>query len=354
MEFDISLESILDTTTPEILGLFDDNRLLMPHNGPNTHGIEKIIELIYSYLPKKPIIEILHEIRENQNTIIYKSREDALMNMMLNNSKIAYILEKIDEMEFRPAFAKFECSRAKIHSNIVSILDSQIEHLSHEESESESNSESDSNNGEICKKCDVDDKYDKYNNRNDESKQSTNMVSFKLKKDGETIESLVIDDFSKIKNIKIMSDPHCVLFDSADNLDYTQTKKYLIHGANEIEGLLISNYNIPMMSILYDEVYMEIDFDDDYEVDEIGIIYTILDKKILNALEYITYELDTQPGRFLVFGGGMMGEHFTRDNGDLAKKYVDKKLNKKMQTLFDSAHLEANKRKTLNKNVTDL
>lgn len=169
----------------------------------------------------------------------------------------------------------------------------------------------------------------------------------------DTIESIVTEDVLKIKNIKIMMDQYCVLFDSFNNLDYTQIKEYTKHNTNEIiKGLLLSNYNIPTISIQYNEIIIEIEFVDDYIVtNEIGIIYTLLDKNTFDILRCVSYELDTQPGKFIIFSQGMFGEHFTHDNGNLSKKYQNGKLGDKRKKLFDSAHDEANRRKTLNKNL---
>lgn len=282
-----SIESMFDSVSPEILGSLDGN-ILSPDNDNNLN-LNNIIKNLYDYLPDKSIIEILNDIRENKNAIIYESFESALTNMIQNKEKITYISE----------------------------------------------------------------------NKNNEIKYlNDNTIIFPLKHLGETIESLVISDLTKIKNIRIYEKHTCnYIFNSLDRLDYTQTKEYKLHNANKtINGLLISNYNIPMISVHYQELNMELEFIDNYIVDrnineEIIIIHTLLDNNFYGMFNWINYELDTQPGRFVVFMGGMTGEHYSHDNGDLSDAYQSGKLDKKKKKLFDLAHIEANRRKNLNKKL---
>jgi len=283
-----SIESILDNVTPEILGLFNDDKFLMPCEfNERPFELNRIVSQIYNYLPSKPIIEILHEIRLNENPIVYESVEVGLSNMIQNGDKIARVLEKINESTVK------------------------------------------------------------------NFRKSKNKIKFSLLQKFDTIESIVFEDIFKIKNIKIMMDRYCVLSDSFNNLDYTQIKEYMKHNTNEIiKGLLLSNYNIPTISIQYSEIIIEIEFVDDYIInDEICIIHTLLDTNTYDILKCVSYELDTQPGKFVIFSQGMFGEHFTSDNGNLSKKYQNGKLDDKKKKLFDSAHNEANRRKTLNKNL---
>lgn len=97
-----SIESILDNVTPEILGLFNDDKFLMPCEfSERPFELNRIVSQIYNYLPSKPIIEILHEIRLNENPIVYESVEVGLSNMIQNGDKIACVLEKIDEVSVK-------------------------------------------------------------------------------------------------------------------------------------------------------------------------------------------------------------------------------------------------------------
>ncbi|QKF93717.1 hypothetical protein QKU48_gp0259 [Fadolivirus algeromassiliense] len=284
----ISIESLLDNITPEILGLFPDDRFLTPNNFqdmnyPIHNDFERIVYSIYNYLPARSIIEILHEIRENKNCMVYESDVDALRGMLSNKLKLSYLLEKI--------------------------------------------------------------------NMND-CKYTDNKVSFKLRMKGDTIESLIFDDLDKIKNIRITSGEGTVLFDSLDRLDHTQMKDYTFHNkGNIMKGLLISDYNIPIISIHFDEIIMEIEFIDEYVHDDktISIIYTMLDRITYGILGHITYELDMQPGRFVIYSNGMAGEHFLHDDGDLSEKYQNGNLDIKRKELFDLAHKEADRRKNLSK-----
>jgi len=164
-----------------------------------------------------------------------------------------------------------------------------------------------------------------------------------------TIESVIVADPNKITRIKIYSDANIVLFDSFDKIDLTKTAKYKIYQENESQirtGLLLSNYNIPF-SVNYYKIYMDIEFDDAYVLDNIDlmIIYAILNDNHFNLLQNTAFELDTQPGKFIIFHGGMFGEHFTRDDGDLAEKYYAGTLSDKYKKLFDEAHAEAEERK---------
>ena len=94
-------------------------------------------------------------------------------------------------------------------------------------------------------------------------------------------------------------------------------------------------------------MYMDIEFEDNYVADniELILIYAILNDNYFRMLENTSFELDMQPGKFIIFCGGMFAEHFTRDDGDLAERYYTGTLSDKYKKLFDEAHVEAEQRK---------
>ncbi len=183
--------------------------------------------------------------------------------------------------------------------------------------------------------------------------KSENKSIIEVRQFGDTIESIIINDLTKINNVKIYSDNNTVIYDSFCDIDYSRTKEYKIHSddnKSEIKvGLLLSNYNIPIISMIYNKIFMEIEFGDEYESEdtELLLVYAclnIMDRKLLSCIQY---ELDMQPGKFIIFDGGLFVEHFTHDMGDLSKQYQAGTIRTELKKIFDAAHKEALRRKEL-------
>ena len=299
---ELSIERLLDHITPEILGIFNiDSEFLNPdkNNFIRSHGnfMANFLPQVYPYLPSKPIIKILTEIREensDQPSDTFGSIGDAIFNIVKCNKKVCHY----------------------------------------------------------------------WHNKFPELTITNNKVKCHLNKIGDTLEAIVIDDITKIKNIKIViEDSSGVVYDSLNKLDYTKTKEYRIHYPSTestskdikeydmrgtVKGLLISDYNIPLISTTFHKMYMELEFEQNYVLakDELMFVYTIINKNYFEILRSMYYELDMQPGRFIIFGSGMCAEHFT-GNYDMTKQYQDGTLDPTRKELFDLAHKESARRKTL-------
>lgn len=164
---------------------------------------------------------------------------------------------------------------------------------------------------------------------------SSHKIKFKVPKIGDMMESIVCE--LKIKNIKVTNMMEC-LYDSFD--DNILIREYCVNGENK-KGLLIANYNIPINALMHD-TYVEIEFDKEYEENDVEIVYNILNEDNL-SINYAVYELDMQKGRFIVFSNGMVAQHYKNDKYDLVDHY-NKNIPNQLTQLYSDAHEEAKRR----------
>lgn len=294
----MSFEKLLDKITPEILGVLDirdmtisPDALMLPHQIQiNDFYYGNIIAQLYQYLPEKSIIQILNNIRIGNDSNAFKDYEDALAYMINNEKGLSYLID------------------------IVHVHDI----------------------NRIC----------------------PTKIKFEINRGGELLESIVINDYSKIKNLTITVDNNTVIFDSKHiSIGPETIKKYNIYDKyngsiiKTVDGLLLSNYAIPLLSTIFQKTIITIEFYEEYnDQDEIELMFILINNESRHLLHNAYYELDMQSGKFLIFGGGMIAEHIIADYGDgkdMTTKYLDGTLNEHTKLLFDEAHKEADRRKSL-------
>lgn len=283
---DIKLDKIFDSATPEILGsIYPNNKLINPDNEDN--NCDYLIKQLYSYAPSKSIIQILYEIRETKFNDVF-SNQDGPIDLITHNKNFTHCYQTI------------------------------------------------------------------YQNKNEYEIIEDNKIKFELTQGHNIVEAIIVDDIKSIKSIKICNpENHCILFYS-DKLDYNKKKEYIIHenyfsDKNIIkkEGILISDFNIPIMATIYQKIFMEIELSD-MDFKEIKIINILCNLHLINLFQNQMFELDIQQGKFIIFGNGISIEHFTNDdNIPISTKYQKGILNPKLTKLFDNAHKESLNRRNL-------
>ena len=158
-------------------------------------------------------------------------------------------------------------------------------------------------------------------------------IKFKIPRYGDLIESIVVGHY---KSIKIFTqDNMCVLFHSCTTGEKQQYELYDSTTQQIIEGFLLGDHNIPLGSVIFNELLVEIEFEDILD-DNIGLIYVMCQNNLRILLATTLFELDMQKDKFIIFGNGNMADHFT----DIKSSRLNK--------IFDQAHLESKKRKQLN------
>jgi len=160
------------------------------------------------------------------------------------------------------------------------------------------------------------------------------IIKFRIPKNGDLIESIIINNY---KSIKISTgDNTCVLFHSYELGEKQQYELYdSAEGKRIIEGFLLSDHNIPIRSVEFNELQIEIEFHDAVD-DNIGFIYVICDKNLMTLMTNTLFELDTQKDKFIIFGYGCVADHIIGGKSP------------ELQKIFDQAHIESKKRKQIN------